>query len=130
MTKQELEAALVLRRRLTRLENSLADIRATGGVKSSGRNGTRAGGGCDPGQIAAELAEEIETLREEYKDEQKYIRRRLEEYPLEGDERKVMLLRYVECRAWRYVCKAIGYAERQTFRVHAGALEKLAVDGS
>lgn len=31
MTKQELEAALVLRRRLTRLENSLADIRATGG---------------------------------------------------------------------------------------------------
>lgn len=130
MTKQELEAALVLRRRLTRLENSLADIRATGGVKSSGGSGVRAGGGCDTGQIAVELAEEIAELRKKYEIEREIIRRTLEKAPLEWGERKVLLLRYVECKPWQYVCKEIGYAERQTFRIHAGALEKLTVDGS
>lgn len=125
MTKQELEAALVLHRRLTRLENSLVDIRATGGVKSSSGNGTRTGDGKDMGQVAAELAEEIAELRKKYEIEQEIIRREMEKAPLETDERKVLLLRYVKCMKWAEIYQLLGYSKSRTLYYHAKALKKV-----
>lgn len=125
MTKQELEAALALHRRLTRLENSLADIRATGGIKSSARNGTQTGGKKDMGQVAAELAEEITELRKKYEIEQEIIRREMEKAPLETDERKVLLLRYVKCLKWAEIYQLLGYSKSRTLFYHAKAMEKV-----
>lgn len=125
MTKQELEAALVLRRRLTRLENSLTDIRATGGVKSSSGNGTRTGDGKDMGQVAAELAEEIAELRKKYEIEQEIIRRALEKAGLNEDEMKLMIARYVKCLTWKHVQALAGYAQRQPYRIHKDALKRV-----
>lgn len=125
MTKQELEAALVLHRRLTRLENSLADIQATGGIKSSARNGTPTGGRKDMGQVAAELAEEIAELRKKYEIEQEIIRREMEKAPLEKDEKKIMLLRYVKCLKWAEIYQLLGYSKSRTLFYHAKAIEKV-----
>lgn len=125
MTKSELEAALVLRRRLTRLENSLADIQATGGIKSSARNGTPTGGRKDMGQVAAELAEEIAELRKKYEIEQEIIRRALEKAGLNEDEMKLMIARYVKCLTWKNVRVLVGYAQRQPYRIHKDALKRV-----
>ena len=125
MTKQELEAALVLRRRLTRLENSLADIQATGGIKSSARNGTRTGDRKDMGQVAAELDEEIAELRKEYEIEQEIIRREIKKAPLVKDERRVLLLRYVKCLKWAEIYQLLGYSKSRTLYYHAKAMEKV-----
>ena len=43
-------------------------------------------------------------------------------------ERLVLRLRYIEGRSWARVCMAImplGYSERQVYRLHGSALEKL-----
>lgn len=125
MTRSELGAALVIRSELTRLENSLADIQATGGIKSSARNGTRTGGRKDKGQVAAELAEEIAELRKELEIEQEIIRRKMEEAPLEKDERKVLLLRYVKCLKWAEIYQLLGYSKSRTLYYHEKAMEKV-----
>lgn len=131
MTKKELEAALVLKRRLNRLSAALEDLRATGGLRSGlSTAGTRSGKTGDAGQIAAELEVEIAELRKQWELEREIIWRTLIKHDLNIDERNVLKLRYVECKPWNYICMAIGYAERQMFRIHTAALEKLAVDGS
>ena len=45
---------------------------------------------------------------------------------LSGVERMVMRHRYIEGLTWEQVCVAMGYAWRQTHRIHARALDKLA----
>ena len=127
MTKKELEAALVLRRRLTRLENSLADIRATGGIKSSSGNSTRAGAGIGPGQIAAELEDEIAELRKKYEIEREIIRRSLEKVEFEELERKLMVMRYVDCMPWKNIQIIISYQKTQAYDLHRRALSKILV---
>ncbi len=44
---------------------------------------------------------------------------------LEPVERRLIRLRYISCWEWEDICEAIGYAERQMFRLHATALRKI-----
>lgn len=130
MTKEELGAALDIKKKLTRLENRLADLEATGGVRTSLQSGGGGGGKSgDAAVIAAELSNEIAELRKKLEIEQEIVRRALDKVAFDDMERKIMMLRYVYCKPWGYIKKVLGYADRQTYRIHSEA-KKMAVDGS
>lgn len=44
---------------------------------------------------------------------------------LEPIERDIIRYRYFDGLPWKEVNKRVGYAQRQTFRIHDGAIEKL-----
>lgn len=126
MTKSELKAALKIKEKLTRLENRLADIEATGGIRTSLQStGGRGGSHKDTAIVARELAEEIEELRKKFEVEKEIIRRALEKAGLDEDEMKLMITRYVKCLMWKYVRALVGYAQRQPYRIHKDALKKV-----
>lgn len=130
MTHDELNAALTLQRKIDRLQARLDDLRQTGGVGGTGTNTPVQGGsGVFVGQIIAELEVEIASLKQKLIIEKEIIRRYIEKLDLDVIECKLMVLRYVECRPWRLVGASMGYAERQTYRIHESALN-VAANGS
>lgn len=130
MDTNELNAALTLKRKIDRLEARLDDLRQTGGVGGTGSNTPVQGGtGMFVGQIATELAQEIWGLQRQFEVEQVIIRRYIEKLDLSDVEQKLMVLRYVECKPWAVIQKCLGYAARQTYRIHDRA-KNMAVDGS
>ena len=131
LTEQELNAALNLSRQIERLQNKLDDLMETGGVGSPNISPTPVQGGpgmVSPGQIAAELAEEIQNLTHQWEIEREIIKRSIEKIPLDDIERKVALLRYVECRPWKIIESSVGYSKPHIMRIHSGALTKMIHD--
>lgn len=130
LTHDELNAALALHRKLDRLRGRLEDLEATGGVRAAGSAAPVQGGGSvTQAQVAAELSQEIGELARQLEIEQTIIRRALEKIPLDELERKLMVLRYVECWPWRVVGTLTGYAESHLYRLHQAA-QKMIVDDS
>lgn len=122
MTRDELNAALILQRKIDRLQTRLDDLRQTGGVGGMGTNTPVQGGsGVFVGQIAAEIAQEIAELQNKLVIEKEIIRRYIDKLELEDVERKLMILRYVECRPWKLVECGIGYSKRHTLLIHSKA---------
>lgn len=126
MTNSELNAALSLSRKISRLQGRLDDLRQTGGVGGKGDNTPVMGGsgGVCVGQIAAELEQEIIELLKEFRIEQVVLQRALDNIDFESTERKLMRLRYVACWDWKSVEKAIGYSHSRTMHYHSSAIEK------
>lgn len=131
VTHDELNAALALNRKLDRLRGRLEDLEATGGVRAAGSAAPVQGGGSvTQAQVAAELSQEIGELARQLEIEQTIIRRALDKIPLDELERKLMVLRYVECWPWRAVAKRIGYEPSRTYDHHKSALKKFGVHRS
>lgn len=129
MTTEELNAALTLSHKIERLQASLDAIRATGGISGTSTNTPVQGGtGVFTGQVAVEIEQEIAELRELLRIEQEIIRREIAKMELSNVERKLMLLRYVECRPWESIKDSIGYSRSQTFKLHTDVIEKFGLD--
>ena len=124
MTGEELEAALALHRRLERLTDELARLEADGGAPGE------PGGSLFQAQMAAELTREIGGLREELSRERARIAAALEAAPWEGVSRRLMVLRYVECRPWRAIGALTGYAQSHLYRLHRAARGMIAHESS
>lgn len=126
MTKSELSAALSLARKIQRLQAALADLRA-GGLRATGTTAPVQGGPgvMHPGQLASELEQEIVTLIREWEVEREIIRRGILRVGLTELEERVMLLRYVECRAWREVAVATGYTYERLKQINRECLAKI-----
>lgn len=130
MTKKDLTAALEIKKNLSRLETRLSDLEATGGVRTSLQPaGGRGGPQSNAVIIAGELAEEIAALRRQLEKQQNYIEVSLNQVEMDKTERKLMMLRYVKGMKWKYISMAIGYAERQTLRIHMKAMGKVLRNG-
>lgn len=129
MTAKELNAALTLQRKIDRLQARLDDLRQTGGVGGTASNTPVQGGaGVFVGQIIAECSEELAKLQEQLRDEQAIIRRFLQKVEFSDVERKLMMLRYVECRPWRLVEMSLGYSHSRTMYIHSDILKKTGLD--
>lgn len=127
MTKDELSAALVLASKIQRLQASLADLRA-GGVRATGTTAPVQGGpgAIHPGQLAVEIEERISSLTREWEGERDFIRRCILRLNILSElEEQVMLLRYVECRAWKAVAKATGYTYDRLKQINQECLGKI-----
>ncbi len=130
MTSIELEAAIILSKRLYRLKGKLEDLKLTGGIGSAYGNTPVQGGGCvSPVQLAAELEIDIISLERQLEIEQEIIRRYLEKLPYDEVSRKLMLLRYVRCYEFKDIRERLGYSDRRVYQIHAEA-KKIAVDCS
>lgn len=128
MTKQDLTAAIEIQKKLTRFENRLFDLEATGGIRTSLQSaGGRSGAHGNAAVIAGELASEVSQLRKQLEIEQTILRRALDKTELDETERKLMLLRYVECRGWKEVAARMAYSIPQTYRLHAAILERMGI---
>lgn len=126
MTKQDLEAALDIKRKLTRFENRLADLEATGGIQTSiHQTGGRGGHKGNAAAIAGELADEITNLRRQLEIEQTIIRRALEKLGLDETEKKLMMLRYVDCRPWQEVAEKMAYSKIAVMKKHAVIMKRI-----
>jgi DNA-directed RNA polymerase specialized sigma24 family protein len=126
MTGEELKAALNIKRRLNRLREQLADLEATGGVSCAAPSAPVMGGAAvSPGQIAAELTDEIAELQKQLTVEREIIRRALAKAALDDVERKVMEKRYVECWGWRDIGKLLAYCRSTLMEKHAAAFAKI-----
>jgi len=131
VTNEELNAALVISKKIYRLQCKLDDLRATGGVGATGNSTPVQGGqGADPGQLAAELSQEIACLQRQLAVEQTIIGRYIEKLPLSELENKVMILRYVKCRDWKNIAFSIGYSQSRMFDFHVSAMSKFGVNRS
>lgn len=119
MTTDELNAALTLTRKIDRLQARLNDLRQTGGLGSIGTDTPVQGGtgSIGAGQLAAELAQEIDSLKSQRAIEQEIIRRYISKLNLDEVERKVANLRYIRCLPWKEIEISIGYARAQTYRI-------------
>ena len=130
MTEEELNAARKIHAKIVRLRDQLGDLRKTGGLRATGKEiSVQCAGGVGVCQICAELEDEITGLEKQWEIERAILRRALEKAPLDETGRKLMLLRYVECKPWREIGLLIGYTERQTYRIHQAAI-KMSVDVS
>lgn len=126
MDINELNSALVLSRKIDRLQARLDDLRQTGGVGGIGNNTPVQGGsGVFVGQVVAELAQEIEELKSKLVIEKEIIRRELAKIQLEDVEYRVIELRYVDGWMFKHIQNRVGYSKSQTFRVHETALQKI-----
>lgn len=126
MTKQDLKAALDIKKDIRRLEARLSDLEATGGVRTSLQPaGGRGGPQSNAAIIAGELAEEIAALRRQLEIEQTIVRRALEKVELDKTERKLMMLRYVDCREWKEVVERMAYSKTAVMKKHAAILERM-----
>ena len=127
MTNDELNAALSIDRKIQRLQARLDDLRSTGGVGGKGDNTPVQGSASVfAGQIAAELAQEIAELKGKLVIEKEIIRREINKMELSDVERKLMMLRYVECRPWHWTAASMGYSPRRVYQLHDEA-KKIAV---
>lgn len=127
MTKQDLTAAIAIKRKLTRFEARLSDLEATGGIRTSLGHIGGCGQKGSAADLAVELADEITKLQRDLEVEQEIIRRALEKMELDETERKLMIYRYVDCREWKEVSERIAYSIQQTFRMHAAIIEKAGI---
>ena len=122
MTIEELNAALVIKKKINRLKGDLEDKRTSCGkipeIRVQGKSGTSAA------QLAAELSEEITVLEKKLEIEQEIIRRQLEKVDLDETERKLMVLRYVRCYQWEDIKTVLCYTVRWMFTIHEGARNK------
>lgn len=131
MTYSELNAALDLSRKIDRLEGQLSGLE-DGGIGSP-TYGTSVQGGTGAvgiGQIASEVREEIDSLKQQLKIEQEIVRRFIEKQTLEDTERKLLLKRYVECYSWKWVSAYICYSRTHTFRLNESILLKMGLHGT
>ena len=131
MTYSELNAALDISRKIDRLEGQLSGLE-DGGIGSP-TYGTSVQGGTGAvgiGQIASEVREEIDNLKQQLKIEQEIVRRFIEKQTLEDTERKLLLKRYVECYSWKWVSAHICYSRTHTFRLHESILLKMGLHGT
>lgn len=127
MTKQELHAALDIHTKIQRLRARLSDLEYVNCKAPE----VRVQGGCavSVGQIAAELSGEITELEGKLKIEQVVIQRHLDKCPLDDTARKLMALRYVECRPFKLIKVSLGYEDAQMYRIH-NAAKNMIVDDS
>ena len=126
MTKEQLSTALDIKRKLSRFEDRLSDLRAAGGVRTSLQAaGGRGGGNGNAAELAGELAEEIAGLRKDLEIEQKIIRRELEKLELDGLEKQLMRLRYVDCREWTEVAAKMAYSKITVLKKHADIIKRM-----
>ena len=126
MTYSELNAALDLSRKIDRLEGQLSGLE-DGGIGSP-TYGTSVQGGTGAvgiGQIASEVREEIDSLKQQLKIEQEIVRRFLEKQELNENEKSVMMLRYVSCLPFKYIQQRKGYERSRVFDFHKAALENI-----
>lgn len=88
----------------------------------------RGGSGHDPMpdmiDAKTKLVERYRALAEELILTQLWVEEAIA--PLDSTERTLMRHRYIEGMSWEQVCVSMGYAWRQTHRIHARALDVLA----
>ena len=133
MTKSEFNAALDLQHEIDRVETNLDNLRSTGGLKSVCNSNTPVMGGeasTYPGQLVAEIDQEIQDLKAKQTVERTIIQRFIDKQTLEETERKLLCYRYVECMTWKDVALRLGYGKRHVFKMHSRALEKMALYGT
>lgn len=126
MTKQELTAALDIKKDLRRLEARLSDLEATGGVRTSLQPaGGRGGPQSTAAIIAGELTDEITALRKQLEKKQNYLEVALDQIEMDKTERKLMTLRYVDCKEWKEVALRMAYSRDMIMKKHAAILERM-----
>lgn len=126
MTKQDLTAALDIKKDLDRIETRLSEIKVTGGVRSSLRSYRGSGGYQDNAVvIAGELAEEAAELRGRLEQAQNNVRHLLDKMKLNVMERRLMILRYVECWGWQDVAARMAYSRASVMNKHAEILKRI-----
>lgn len=131
LTYKELKAALDLQERIDRLAEQMEKNEAVGGLKAArGSAPVQGGNSVSSTQTAAEIPEEIRELEGRLRIEQAIIHRCLEKMPFTELERKLMILRYVECKPWKDVADRIGYGPSRTYDYHKSALKKFGVHRS
>lgn len=126
MKKSDLTAALNIKKELDRIEARLSDLKATGGVGSSLQSSGGRGGNQDNAVvIAGELADEAAALRGHLESARSNVRRLLDKIKLDGTERKLMMLRYVECWEWTDVVARMAYSKSSVMKKHADILKRM-----
>lgn len=126
MTKEELEAALKIKKKLDRLEAKLADIEATGGIRTSLQSaGGRGGEVKDAAQDAAELREAIAETKRKLEIEQEIIRRAIEKALMTEEEREFMIEHYVNCKVWRRISTTKAKCKTCTYDIRKSAVMKM-----
>ena len=128
LNKQDLNTAIAIKRKLTRFETHLSDLKATGCVRTSLQTtGGRGGSHGSAAELVGEMSDEIAELRHQLEVEQTILRRALEKLELDETEKKLMLLRYVDCMEWKNVAARMAYSIQQIYRIHANIIEKAGI---
>lgn len=126
MSREDLNAAIDIKKDLARIEARISDINATGGVSSSLQSSWERGGHQDNAVVIyGELAEEAAELRGQLEEAKNKVRRLLDKMKLDGTERRLMLLRYVECWEWKDVAARMAYSRSSVMNKHAEILKRI-----
>lgn len=128
MTKEELNAALDLQRKIDRLEAQLKDLQETGGmgaVQNSNTPVMGGGGSVCPGQLAIENEQEIKELKSQQMIERAIIQRFIDKQELDEISYKLLNYRYVDCMKWDDVAIWLGYHKHHLYKLHTGAIKNL-----
>ncbi len=75
------------------------------------------------------LEQDIQETQAEYDALIDVMRQRIQRVA-DGDDRDLLIKRYLEFKAWKTIAAEFGYSEQNIYRLHAKALEKLRVDES
>ena len=75
------------------------------------------------------LEQDIQETQAEYDALIDVMRKRIQRVA-DGDDRDLLIKRYLEFKAWKTIAAEFGYSEQNIYRLHAKALEKLRVDES
>ena len=75
------------------------------------------------------LEQDIQETQAEYDALIDVMRQRIQRVA-DGDDRELLIKRYLEFKAWKTIAAEFGYSEQNIYRLHAKALEKLRVDES
>lgn len=130
MDKQELRQYRALLAEIALLEDEQRRI-AEGALSAVALTGMPKGSGTvdDTGRLAAKLAD-LAYLIAAKLDEAIAVRLRIERAieGLDGQERVLMRLRYIEGKTWEEIAVAMHYAWAHVHRIHARALAKLRND--
>lgn len=126
MTQAELKEPFSLNEKIERLQSSLDEIHETGGVgarkfeivvREKERKSIE--------EQAIELSSEIDELKSKLKDQQIKIQKTIDRLELSEIEKKVLMMRYVDCKKWKYISMRIGYSEGRTMVFHRRAKDIL-----
>lgn len=129
MTYEQLCAALALTRRIDRLKERRGEWRdPDGSARSMLRTRVQGGRAVSAAQAAAEITDEIEAMETRREALREDIRRYVDGQPLDELERRVVLLRHVECRPWALAAYRLGYTCRHVLRIYGRALQKMSFD--
>lgn len=127
MDKQELRQYRALLQEIALLEEEQRQI-AEGALSAAALTGMPKGSGAadDTGRLAAKLAD-LAYLIAAKLEEAIAVRLRIEEAiaGLDGQERVLMRMRYLEGKTWEEIAGEMHYAWAQVHRIHARALIKL-----